>query len=89
MPGRRGRDHLVAVLLDTAGAGSVRYVDWPPDKKRIDIGSFYSDSTKFRRAVGWAPAVGLREGLRRTIEFYREHISHYLDLSEATEESVR
>ena len=80
---------LVTLLLETAGTGSVRYVDWPPEKKRIDIGSFYSDSTKFREAVGWQPQVGLREGLRRTIAFYREHLGHYVDLPRATEESVR
>jgi UDP-glucose 4-epimerase len=67
------------MLLDVAGAGSMRFVEWPPEKKRIDIGSFYSDSTKFRRAVGWVPQVGLREGLARTVAFYREHMSHYID----------
>ena len=80
---------LVTLLLETAGTGSVTYVDWPPEKKRIDIGSFYSDSTKFRETVGWRPQVGLREGLRRTIAFYREHLGHYVDLPRATEESVR
>ena len=70
---------LVALLIESPGAGSVRFVEWPPEKKRIDIGSFYSDSTKFREAVGWPPQVGLREGLRRTIAFYREHIGHYVD----------
>ena len=80
---------LVTLLLETAGTGSVTYVDWPPEKKRIDIGSFYSDSTKFREAVGWQPQVGLREGLRRTIAFYREHLGHYVDLPRTTEESVR
>jgi UDP-glucose 4-epimerase len=70
---------LVAILLETAGTGRVRFVDWPPDKKRIDIGSFYSDSTKFHRAVGWAPQIHLREGLRRTLAFYREHLPHYVE----------
>jgi CDP-glucose 4,6-dehydratase len=31
------------------------------------------DSTKLRELTGWRPAVGLREGLRRTIEWYRAH----------------
>ena len=70
---------LVAMLLAVAGSGRVRYVDWPEEKKRIDIGSFYSDSTKFRDATGWTPRVDLREGLRRTIGFYREHLDKYLD----------
>ena len=28
-------------MLTTSRGGSVRYVPWPPDKKVIDIGSFY------------------------------------------------
>jgi UDP-glucose 4-epimerase len=74
---------LVRMLIDTAGSGSVRFVEWPPDKKRIDIGSFYSDSTKFQRTTGWAPCVGLAEGLRRTIAFYREHMAHYVHAAES------
>ena len=70
---------LVALLIETAGGGTVRYVDWPADKKRIDIGSFYSDSSRFRERVGWTPGVGLREGLRRTIDFYRAHLAQYVD----------
>jgi len=80
---------LVAVLLETAGTGSVRYVEWPPDKKRIDIGSFYSDSTRFRQTVGWRPRVGMREGFARTIAFYREHLAHYVDEPHAVAEVLR
>ncbi len=70
---------LVHLLIETAGSGSVAFVDWPPEKKAIDIGSFYSDSTKFRSATGWTPAVNLREGFRRTVDFYRSHLPKYLD----------
>ena len=70
---------LVELLIATAGSGSVRYVEWPPEKKAIDIGSFYSDSTKFTSAVGWRPEIPLREGLRLTIEYYREHLPEYLE----------
>ena len=70
---------LVHLLLEVAGTGRVSYVDWPADKRAIDIGSFYADSTKFREATLWQPRVGLREGLARTVEYYRAHLSHYLD----------
>jgi UDP-glucose 4-epimerase len=70
---------LVQMLLDVACSGSVRYVEWPPEKKAIDIGSFYADSTKFTRTTGWAPCVPLRDGLTTTIGYYREHIQHYVD----------
>jgi UDP-glucose 4-epimerase len=70
---------LVTLLLEVAGTGRVRYVDWPAEKKAIDIGSFYADSTRFRQAVGWSPCVPLREGLARTVAYYRENLTHYLD----------
>ena len=70
---------LVEVLLDVAGTGRVAYVPWPPEKKAIDIGSFYSDSSKFARATGWRPGVTLREGFSRTIDFYRANLSRYLE----------
>jgi UDP-glucose 4-epimerase len=73
---------LVALLLEVAGSGKVRFVEWPPDRKRIDIGSFYADSTRFRERVGWAPRVDLRDGLRRTIAFYREHRARYVETSD-------
>ncbi len=54
---------LVALLVSLAEGGSFRFVDWPPEKKAIDIGSFYADSSKFHAATGWTPGVRLREGL--------------------------
>jgi UDP-glucose 4-epimerase len=72
---------LVGLLTEVAGSGRVRFVDWPPEKRAIDIGSFYSDSSKFERTAGWRPTVGLRDGLRRTIAFYRKHLPRYLEES--------
>jgi UDP-glucose 4-epimerase len=70
---------LVEVLLEVAGTGRVTYVPWPPEKKAIDIGSFYSDSSKFTRATEWTPRVNLREGFQRTIEFYRANLGRYVE----------
>jgi UDP-glucose 4-epimerase len=70
---------LTALLIEVAGTGRVEYVDWPPDKKVIDIGNFYADSSKFTAATAWTPTVHLREGLSQTVEFYRAHWSHYVE----------
>jgi UDP-glucose 4-epimerase len=69
---------LVRLLLDVAGSGRATLVPWPPEKKQIDIGSFYADSSRFAKATGWSPRVGLREGFERTIGFYRANLPHYL-----------
>ena len=70
---------LAGMLIEEAGAGSVRFVPWPDEKRRIDIGSFYTDSSRFTRATGWEPKVGLRQGLGRALAFYREHFDKYVD----------
>jgi UDP-glucose 4-epimerase len=72
---------LTTLLLAIAGAGRVVYVDWPADKKAIDIGDFYADSSRFTGATAWRPTVTLEAGLRSTIDFYRQHFSHYVDAS--------
>ncbi|HEY8466474.1 MAG TPA: GDP-mannose 4,6-dehydratase [Solirubrobacterales bacterium] len=38
-----------------------------------EIDRQYVDPTKIREVLGWEPRVDLEEGLRRTIEWYREH----------------
>jgi CDP-glucose 4,6-dehydratase len=38
-----------------------------------EIEQQWVDASKLAERTGWRPAVGLKEGLRRTIEWYREH----------------
>jgi UDP-glucose 4-epimerase len=79
---------LVTTLIDVAGTGRYRFVDWPPEKKAIDIGSFYADSTLIDETLGWKPVVPLREGLRRTVEFYRDHLHHYVNAADPSHIAV-
>jgi UDP-glucose 4-epimerase len=72
---------LVELLIQIAGSGRYRFVEWPPEKKAIDIGDFTTDSTLIARTLGWKATTTLREGLARTIRFYREHLAEYVPLS--------
>jgi UDP-glucose 4-epimerase len=69
---------LAKMLVEIADRkGSYRLVPFPPDRKKIDIGDFYADATKIRSALGWQPRVPLRDGLARTVDYYRRHGDHY------------
>ena len=59
------------------GEGGYRLVPFPPDKKRIDIGDYYADYSKIQKTLGWRPRIPLKEGLKRTVEYYVEHHDHY------------
>lgn len=70
----------LAAMLAELGAAADAFVvrEFPADRKAIDIGDYYSDFSAIRQALGWQPCVPLDEGLRRTVAYYREHLSHYL-----------
>jgi UDP-glucose 4-epimerase len=69
---------LVKLMIEVAGAGSFVLTPFPPERKRIDIGDFYADTTRIRNMLGWEPRVPLRQGLGDTIAYYRAHKGHYL-----------
>jgi UDP-glucose 4-epimerase len=68
---------LVELLIEVAGSGRYRMVEWPADRKAIDIGDFYADWSAIELALGWRPEVPLEEGIARTLDYYRVHGDHY------------
>jgi UDP-glucose 4-epimerase len=68
---------LAALLLKLAGGGRQAIVPFPPELKAIDIGDYYGDFSRIRKALGWEPRVGLEDGLTRTLEFFRKYRAFY------------
>ena len=68
-----------------AAAGAPRPVlcPFPEERKRIDIGSYTSDSTRIRETLGWRPVTRFADGIAATLEFYREEMPHYLQPEDA------
>lgn len=69
---------LAELLVTLNGGGSFSLRSFPTERKKIDIGDYYSDFSKFETAVGWTPKVNLEEGLARTLEYYRAHLNEYI-----------
>jgi UDP-glucose 4-epimerase len=42
------------------------------------VGDYYADDRCIREELGWHPRIDLRIGLRRTLDYYRDHLEHYL-----------
>jgi dTDP-glucose 4,6-dehydratase/UDP-glucose 4-epimerase len=72
-----GLKALAEKLVAAHGSGGFEIVPFPPERKAIDIGDYYSDFSKIRSRLGWSPRVGLDEGLARTLRYYREHGAQY------------
>ncbi len=68
---------LAVLMVDLAGEGAWEVIPFPPERKAIDIGDYYSDFTRARELLGWEPRTDLREGLARTLDYYRRHGGQY------------
>jgi len=67
------------LVVEVCGGGRVVLVPFPDAQKKIEIGDYEADFSKIRRAVGWRPATPLRDGIEKTVAFFREHRCHYWD----------
>lgn len=64
-------------LIELTARGTVVGVPFPPERQLTDIGNCNCSYKKIERVLGWRPRVDLKEGLRRTVEFYRQNRRHY------------
>jgi UDP-glucose 4-epimerase len=69
---------LVKLMVETARSGRWELVPWPKERKTIEVGDISLSIEKIRSILGWHPKTSLEEGLRKTIEFYRDKIKSYL-----------
>ena len=68
---------LADAVIEAAGTGRWEFATFSPERKAQEPGDFYSDISKIRELVGWEPRTSLKDGLRRTVAFYRRYKQHY------------
>ena len=64
---------LMKIVLDETGA-KAKMVPTPEFHGKVGIRDFVCDNSELRK-LGWVPKVGLREGIKKTIDYY----SHLYD----------
>lgn len=74
---------LADLLVEINGEGEIELMEFPPERKSIDIGNYCSDYRLITATLGWQPRVSLRAGLTKTLEFYRQHRVHYWEPDDA------
>jgi UDP-glucose 4-epimerase len=69
---------LAALLVEVTGKGSYLVKQFPADRRKIDIGDYYSDCGLIERDLGWKPRTTITQSLARTVAYYRKELRHYL-----------
>jgi len=64
-------------VIDVAGSGRWEHAPFTREREAQEPGDFYSDISKIRQLVGWEPRTCLKDGLRATVDFYRQHKAYY------------
>jgi UDP-glucose 4-epimerase len=68
---------MATTVVEAAGQGEVKMVDWPAGYDHFETGDFYASIKKIEAAIDWRPRLDLRSGITKTIEYYREHRDQY------------
>ena len=74
-----GLKALAEMMVHLGYGGTFELVPFPPERKAIDIGDYYSDFSLISGELGWQPKVDLLEGLKRTMDYYQAHHQNYWD----------
>jgi nucleoside-diphosphate-sugar epimerase len=69
---------LADALITAQGGGEYVLKEFPEERKKIDIGDYYSQDVRIREELGWRPVVPLEEGLRRTLAYFAPRLERYL-----------
>jgi len=67
-------DHLIKINKK----GTFVVKEFPEERKKIDIGDYYSDFSLISEELGWAPETPIEEALQKTIDFFRANLEYYL-----------
>jgi nucleoside-diphosphate-sugar epimerase len=65
------------MCLEIKGA-SWNLVPFPKERKAIDVGDFICDYSSFSSAFGWEPKIKFEEGIKRSLEYFRSELEHYM-----------
>ncbi len=79
---RLSLNQIARLASEMAGVAAPSHRAFPGEIKAIDIGSYYTDSSRAARELGWTPRITFAQGIRRTFDYYRAELNHYLDLND-------
>ncbi len=63
---------IVKKIIEISGKGKYEFVSWPKIREKIEVGDTLLSYNKIKKDLGWEPKTNLDEGLRKTIEFYKQ-----------------
>lgn len=68
---------LAEMMIELNCNGTYELITFPPERKNIDIGDYYSNYKFIAKELDWAPKIKMIDGLKKTLDFYKLYREHY------------
>lgn len=70
-------ESLAQCLVDIAGTGRYQVRPYPEERKKIDIGDYYSGGEHILHSLGWQPTINISTALAHTLEYFKDCWQEY------------
>lgn len=75
------RQYSIATIARTVArviGGTVSFIDWPQERRAIEVGDAVIRYRKIERVLGWKPLHSLKAGLTKTRDYFVRYFKHYV-----------
>jgi UDP-glucose 4-epimerase len=79
---------IAQITQQAGGSPAPVFKPFPREQMAINIGDYYTDSSRIRRELGWMPEIEFAEGIRRTLAYYEDALHEYLPAEARAPERV-
>jgi len=69
---------IAAIIIKHIGFGKIKSIDWPTERKSIEVGDAIISNEKIKRMLGWKTENNIEVGLVKTKNYYENCLEHYL-----------
>jgi UDP-glucose 4-epimerase len=69
---------IAEATVQHIGSGSVNFVDWPRERKVVEVGDAIISNQKIKDLLNWSPQYDLQKGLIETKAYYESCLDKYL-----------
>ncbi len=69
---------MTQVVAGLVPGTEVTHVPWPEKRAFVETGDYVTDLSHIKKILDWSPRWSLKDGIAATVDYYREHLDHYL-----------
>lgn len=68
---------FVKTSIEVLGSGNWKPIQFPKNRKAIEIGNYIANIKKINEDLGWQPKVKIADGIGETFTYYKANRKHY------------